>query len=85
MGALGRPDLAEPGKDRASAVCVGIRMHVGHRVDGERDVEAEFIALTGGRLDAYAAGDPGRSRSVHCCASQPRFEVRADDCPQVRW
>ena len=35
------------------------RLHVGRGVDGERDVEPEFMRLARGRLDSGAGGDSG--------------------------
>jgi hypothetical protein len=57
----GRTGLSEARKDARDAVGVGVEVHVGHGIDGKRDVEAEFLRLARGRLDTDAGGDTGEN------------------------
>jgi hypothetical protein len=54
---LGRAGFAQSREDPRDAVVVGVRVRVGHGVDGEGDVEPLLVRLAGGRLDPDAGGD----------------------------
>ncbi len=43
----GRAGFAQPREDAGDAVGVRVGIHIGHGVDGEGDVEPEFVARGG--------------------------------------
>ena len=67
------------GKTFADAVVVRLGAHVGHGVDGERDVEARFIGLARGRLDAGAGGDAGDHHLGDALRLSNGFEIGAGE------
>src|ERR1700733_9952672 len=55
------PRFTQAGKDARDAVTVSIKVHIGHGVDRERNVEPVFVCLARCGLDA----DAGRDASDH--------------------
>jgi hypothetical protein len=74
---LRRAGFPETGENPGEAIGVGVLIHIGHGVGGERDVEAEFIGVAGGRFDAEAGGDAAEHNLCHALASQVIFKVGA--------
>ena len=46
-------------EDPRDAVDVSVRVRIGHRVDGEGDVEPVLVGVASGRFDTDASGDAG--------------------------
>jgi hypothetical protein len=59
---------------------VSIAIRIGHGIDREDDVEAEFVGVTRRRFDAYAGGDADDRDLRDAKAFQMGFEVRVGEC-----
>ncbi len=49
--------FAESRKDSRDAIYMGVGVHVRHRIDSKRNIEAEFMRVTRRRFDADACRD----------------------------
>lgn len=75
------PCLAKPGKNGPDAVIMRFDATVRHGVDGEGDVEAGFIGLTRGGLDAGACRHTRYHHLGHAARLQLRFQIGAGKGP----
>src|SRR5580704_4621648 len=69
--------LTEPRENVCEAVAMRLGTHVGHGVDGERDVEARLIGLPCRGFDTGAGGDAGDHHLRHAARLQLALEIGA--------
>ncbi len=80
-----RSGLAQSRKDPRDAVLMRLGAHVGHRVGGERDIEAKLMGEARCRFDADAGRDAGENDLRDARSLQKRVEVVFVNAPQVRF